>query len=77
MTLNVLWEKLRKRNKNDYRQFRFCIVFAAALISSYLMLIKSPLIEGALPEGGDSGKIVFLILGIAVTGCTVLSLIHI
>lgn len=71
MTLNVLWEKLRKRNKNDYRQFRFCIVFAAALISSYLMLIKSPLIEGALPEGGDSGKIVFLILGIAVTGCTV------
>lgn len=71
MTLNGLWEKLRKRNKKDYGQFRFCVIFAAALISSYLMLIKSPLIENALPEGGDSGKMVFLILGIAVAGCVV------
>ncbi len=71
MTLSGLWEKLRKRNKKDYGQFRFCVIFAAALISSYLMLIKSPLIENALPEGGDSGKMVFLILGIAAAGCVV------
>ena len=38
MTLRVLWSRLRKRNKKDYRQFQFCIVFAMMLVSSYLMM---------------------------------------
>lgn len=52
MTLRVLWSRLRKRNKKDYRQFQFCIVFAMMLVSSYLMMLYSPLVKSAMPEGG-------------------------
>lgn len=71
MTMNSLWSRLRKKNKKDYRQFQFCILFAMMLVSSYLMLMFSPLIQKALPEGGDSGKQVYMIFAIAVVGCTV------
>lgn len=70
MTLSVLWSRLRKRNKKDYRQFQFCIVFAMMLVSSYLMMLYSPLAQNAMPEGGDTGKMAYLNLGIAVIGCT-------
>ena len=60
MTLRVLWSRLRKRNKKDYRQFQFCIVFAMMLVSSYLMMLYSPLVKSAMPEGGDTGKMACL-----------------
>ena len=71
MTLRTLWGKLRKRNKGDYRQFQFSTVFAVVLISSFLMLVCSPLIQGALPEGGDSAKQVWLSFGVSAIGCIV------
>lgn len=71
MTLRILWGKLRKRNKADYRQFQFSIAFAVMLISSFLLLICSPLIQGAFPEGGDSAKQAWLIFGVAAIGCIV------
>lgn len=71
MTLGNLWGKLRKRNKGDYRQFQFSTAFAVMLISSFLMLVCSPLIQGALPEGGDSGKQVWLSFGVSAIGCIV------
>ena len=71
MTLRTLWGKLRKRNKGDYRQFQFSTVFAVVLISSFLMLVCSPLIQGALPDGGDSAKQVWLSFGVSAIGCIV------
>ncbi len=71
MTLRILWGKLRKRNKADYRQFQFSVAFAIMLISSFLLLICSPLIQGAFPEGGDSSKQAWLIFGVAAVGCIV------
>lgn len=71
MTLRNLWGKLRKRNKEDYRQFQFSTAFAVMLISSFLMLVCSPLIQGALPEGGDSGKQVWMSFGVSAIGCIV------
>lgn len=71
MSLRVLLGKLRKKNKGDYRQFEFSTAFAVMLISSYLMLISSPLIRGALPEGGDSSKQMYVIFGVAAVGCIV------
>ncbi len=71
MTLGNLWGKLRKRNKGDYRQFQFSTTFAVMLISSFLMLVCSPLIQGALPEGGDSGKQVWMSFGVSAIGCIV------
>ena len=71
MTLRILWGKLRKKNKNDYRQFQFSVSFAVMLISSFLLLICSPLIQGAFPEGGDSSKQAWLIFAAAAVGCIV------
>lgn len=71
MTLTTLWGKLRKHNKEDYRQFRFGILFAMSLISSFLILVCSPLIQGALPDGGDSAKQIYLIFGVAAVGCII------
>ena len=71
MTLRNLWGKLRKRNKGDYRQFQFSTAFAVMLISSFLMLVCSPLIQGALPEGGDSAKQIWMSFGVSAIGCVV------
>lgn len=71
MTLSVLWSKLRKNNKKNYRQFQFCIVFAMMLVSSYLMMMFSPLVQNSLPDGGDTGKQAYMIFALAVAGCTV------
>lgn len=71
MTLRVLWGKLRKNNKKDYRQFQFCIVFAMMLVSSYLMMMFSPLVQNSLPDGGDTGKQAYMVFALAVAGCTV------
>ena len=71
MTLQNLWKKLRKRNQRDYRQFQFVILFAEMLISSYLMMLFSPLVQKALPDGGDTIKVATLVFGVAVVGCVV------
>lgn len=71
MRLRNLWGKLRKRNKGDYRQFQFSTAFAVMLISSFLMLVCSPLIQGALPEGGDSEKQIWMSFGVSAIGCVV------
>lgn len=71
MTLSMLWGKLRKNNKKDYRQFQFCITFAMMLVSSYLMMMFSPLVQDSLPDGGDTGKQAYMIFALAVVGCTV------
>ena len=41
------------------------------LISSFLMLVCSPLIQGALPEGGDSEKQIWMSFGVSAIGCVV------
>lgn len=71
MTMNRLWDKLRKKNSGNYRQFQFCITFAVMLISSFWMMMWSPLIQNTLPVGGDSRTQVYMIFGIAVAGCTI------
>ena len=71
MTLSKIWEKLRKKNKNQYRQLLFCVGFAMMLITSYLMMLMSPLIQQTLPEGGDSRKQVYMIFALAAVGCIV------
>lgn len=71
MTLNKIWKKLRKNNKDSYRQFCFCIGFAVLLITSYLMVLLSPMIQETLPQGGDSRKQVYMIFALAAAGCLI------
>ena len=67
MTLSKLWKKLRQQ----YRQFRFCIGFGVLIITSYIMMLLSPLIQETLPQGGDSRKQVMMIFAVAAAGCIV------
>lgn len=71
VTLSTLWSRLRKKNKEDYQQFRFCMTVAVLLISSLVIMVCSPLIQDSLPTGGDSGKQIYLICGVAVVGCII------
>ncbi|BCN29105.1 FtsX-like permease family protein [Anaeromicropila herbilytica] len=71
MTVNKVWEKLRKKNREPYQQFEFCVGFAVMLISSYLIMLYSPLIQRTLPEGGDSRMQVSMIFVVAAAGCVI------
>ena len=71
MTMNKVWDKLRKKNRTNYRQFQFCISFAVMLISSFLMMLMSPLVQNTLPTGGDSRTQIYMIFAIAMAGCTI------
>lgn len=71
MTLKQVWKKSRDKNKAAYRQFCFCIGFAVLLITSYVMMLESPLIQQTLPEGGDSRKQVYMIFALAAVGCVI------
>lgn len=71
MTLHDFLAKLRKKNKIDYRQFQFSTAFAVMLISSFLILVCSPLIQNALPDGGDSAKQIWLSFAVSAIGCII------
>ncbi len=71
MRLTKVWGKLRKKNKEHYRQFYFCVWFAVMLIGSYLMMLCSPLVSETLPVGGDSRKQVYMIFCVAAVGCII------
>ena len=66
MTLSKIFAKLRKYNKKNYYQLKFCIAFAVMLIASFISMVLNPAIQNALPSGGDSRRMVYM-----------LSLIHI
>lgn len=74
LTLNKIFLKLRKRNKENYKQLQFCIMLAIFLISSFISIVLNPAIQGALPVGGDSRKQVYMIFCVAVVGCFVFTI---
>lgn len=71
MTLNKIFTKLRKYNKKNYHQLKFCFAFAVMLVASFISTVLNPAIQNVLPLGGDSRKFVYLIFAIAVVGCFV------
>lgn len=69
MTLHTIFQHLRKNNPGEYKLFLGCNTFAILLISSFLAVLTSPLVQNVLPEGGDSRKQVYIIFGAAILGC--------
>lgn len=64
--------KLRKSNKNKYRQLTFCLTIAITLVSSFAALLLSNMIKVALPSGGDSQMQAGLLFVIDLIGCFLL-----
>lgn len=67
MKLSGLFAKLRKNNKKEYMQFQFCMSLSILLITSYLVMYGSDLVQKTLPNGGDSRKIADMIFFLAGT----------
>ena len=61
MKLSGLFAKLRKNNKKEYLQFQFCMTLSILLITSYLVMYGSDLVQKTLPNGGDSRKVADMI----------------
>ena len=66
--------KLRKYNKNKYRQFTFCLIVSITLVSSFASLILSNMIKAALPSGGDSQMQAGILFIIDLIGCFLLKI---
>ena len=71
MTLSKIFAKLRKYNKKNYYQLKFCIAFAVMLIASFISMVLNPAIQNARPSGGDSRRMVYMIFAVAIIGCTI------
>ena len=74
MKLSGLFAKLRKNNKKEYLQFQFCVTLSILLITSYLVIYGSGLVQKTLPNGGDSRKIADMIFFLAAAGCVMFSI---
>lgn len=74
MKLSGLFVKLRKNNKKEYLQFQFCMTLSILLITSYLVMYGSDLVQKTLPNGGDSRKVADMIFVLAAVGCVMFSI---
>lgn len=73
MSLHKVFEKLRRYNRSNYVQLKFCILFSVMLITSFISTVFNSAIQNTLPSGGDSRKMVYMIFVVAVMGCSVFS----
>ncbi len=74
MTMNKITAKLRRKNRNQYRLLGICIFLSVLLVSSFTMMFFSPSIQKFLPPGGDTRKLMWLMLGVVGIGCVIFTL---
>lgn len=74
MTMNKITAKLRRKNQEQYRLLGICIFLSVLLVSSFAMMFFSPSIQEFLPPGGDTRKLMWLMLGVVVIGCLIFTL---
>ena len=71
MTMNKIMAKLRKKGKGQYSILGICIFLSQLLVSSFAFMFFSKTVQEFLPEGGDTRKFAWLMLGVTVVGCAV------
>lgn len=74
MTMNKITAKLRRKNKEQYGILGVCVFLSALLVSSFAMMFFSPSVQEFLPPGGDTRKMMWLMLGVVVIGCLIFTL---
>lgn len=74
MTMHKITAKLRRQNKDQYRLLGICIFLSVLLVSSFTLMFFSPSIQEFLPPGGDTRKLMWLMLGVVVIGCLLFTL---
>lgn len=74
MTMSSITAKLRRKNQDQYRLLGTCIFLSVLLVSSFAMMFFSPSIQESLPPGGDTRKLMWLMLGVVSVGCLIFTL---
>lgn len=74
MTMSKIMAKLCKKNRDQYRLLGVCVFLSVLLVSSFTMMFFSPSIQGFLPQGGDTRKLMWLMLGVVAIGCLIFTL---
>lgn len=74
MTMSKIMAKLCKKNREQYRLLGICVFLSVLLVSSFTMMYFSPSIQEFLPSGGDTRKLMWLLLGVVTVGCLIFTL---
>lgn len=74
MTLLDVLKKLKKFHRGSYRQFSLCFLLSVLLVSALMMFLLSPFVQGRLPTGGDSRKMLYMVYAVAVIGCVLFTI---
>lgn len=74
MTMSSITAKLRKKNQDQYRLLGLCIFLSVLLVSSFTMMFFSPPVQELLPPGGDTRKLMWLLLFVVSAGCLIFTL---
>lgn len=74
MTINNLFQKLRKQNKGQYLMLGFCIFLSVLLVTSFSLMYYSPTVQDFLPQGGDTRKMASLLIAATAVGCLIFTL---
>ena len=71
MTMNKIMGKLRRKNKDQYTLLGICMFLSVLLVTSFTLMYFSPTVQELLPQGGDTRKLSWLMMGVTFLGCTV------
>lgn len=74
MTMSKITAKLRKKNRDQYLLLGICIFLSVILVTSFTMMYFSPSIQELLPPGGDTRKLMKLMMGVVMIGCLIFTL---
>lgn len=74
MTMSKITAKLRKKNRDQYLLLGISIFLSVILVTSFTMMYFSPSIQELLPPGGDTRKLMNLMMGVVMIGCLIFTL---
>ena len=74
MTMNKITDKLRRQNRGQYRLLGLCIFLSMLLVTSFTLMFFSQSIQEFLSPGGDTRKLMWLMLGVVSIGCLLFTL---
>ena len=74
LTMNKITAKLRRQNRGQYRLLGLCIFLSMLLVTSFTLMFFSQSVQKFLPPGGDTRKLMWLMLGVVSIGCLLFTL---
>ena len=75
MSSSSIFLKLRRYNKKNFISSYYSVpFFTIFLVTSFVCVLYSPVVQAGFPEGGDSLKMIMMIFALAVLGCLIFNI---